>query len=206
MSKPKYGQDYVQRKKEVYFDVFICTGNRYLSRDNYKQVTHYNLFNDLLENSTLEHFYELWRGAMPCEIIDNMEEQQALSTLCLLMFEQELNWRNECWQRYSNFLPSITTPYSRPREMIMSFLKIAFYLGDLDAYPHWKYKNINGTLTATTPTFGTCYYNLESAYKNFFEELANDSSASPLMTGEYLKIFKKQADIAPANKLFNTNN
>lgn len=199
MAKPRYSCTHVDKSKEGYFDIFICTGNRYLDRDGYKQVTHYNLFNDLLENSSIENCYELWRGVSPFNITYNIEEQKALSALALLMFEQELNWGNECWQRYSNFSPSIEYPYSRPRDMIMGFLKIAFYLGNLDSYPYWQHKNNNGVTIATTPTFGQGYSYLKAEYKQFFEELSRDNSAHPLMIGNYLNKFRNEANNAPIN-------
>lgn len=202
MAQPRPGTTYVEREKEGCFDVFICTGERYLDRNNYKQVTHYNLFNDLLEHSSLEHCYQLWRGSMPSEITESVQEQQGLSALALLMFEQELNWGNECWQRYSNFPPCITQPYSRPRDMIMGFLKIAFQLGNLDNYPYWNTKIVKGTPINTTPTFGTGYATLQPQYRISFEELQNDDTAEPLMTGEYLQRFRNAATAFSNNPFY----
>lgn len=65
-----------------------------------------------------------------------------MCTLALLMFEQELNWGNEIWQRQTNFPPRIESPYQRPRDMIMGFLGIVFYYRDVDAILNWKYKKL----------------------------------------------------------------
>lgn len=203
MAKPRIGQSYVDRNKEGYFDIFICTGDRYLDRDNYKQVTHYNLFNDLLENSSLNNCYRLWQGEFPTHITNDVEEQKALSALALLMFEQELNWGDECWQRHSNFPSSTQYPFSRPRDMIMGFINIAFHLDSLDDYPYWNYKLVNGIITPTTPTFGRGYRNLEEKYFQFFNELTEDDSAEPLMIGQYLNRFRVTANNAPNNPHYN---
>ncbi|MFQ7361172.1 hypothetical protein [Clostridium perfringens] len=206
MAQPRTGKSYVDKSKEGYFDVLVSTGNRYLDRNNHKLVTHYNLFIDLLENSSIENCYRLWRGEFPSNITNNIEEQKALSALALLMFEQELNWGNEDWQRYSNFSPKTQYPYSRPRDMIMGFVKIAFHINDLNDYPHWKYKNIDGNIVPTTPTFGKSYNSLEPEYKNFFKELSEDNSAQPLMIGNYLNKFKNAVTNAPNNQYYNLKN
>lgn len=205
MSKPRKGNAFVDRSKEGFFDVYICTGIRYLERNNYKAVTHFNVFEDLLENSSLHNCYRIWRGENPTIITKNLEEQQALSALTLLMFEQELNWGNESWQRKTNFPPLVGDKYQRPRDMIMGFLKIVFHYKKVDAIPYWIYKNINGKSIKATPTFGQGYKNLENKYKCFFEELQTDSTAIPLMVGELLQMFKEKVKHVPNNIFYDEN-
>lgn len=203
MANPRQYKDYVERRKEGYFDVYICTGTRYQERNGYKPVTHYNAFQDLLENSNLENCYAIWRGEFPTKITDNIEEQQALSTLALLMFEQELNWGKECWQRQTNFTPRIEIPYQRPRDMIMGFLKIVFESNNVDAIQDWNTKKLNNVgKIKVTPTFGAGYINLDFKYKTFFEELKNDSTTSPLMIGDTLDKFINKTKLAPDNKFY----
>ena len=205
MAQPRRGQVRVERNKEGLFDVFICTGERYLLRNGYKPITHYNVFLDLLENSSIDNCYRVWRGEFPCDITENIEEQQALSSLALLMFEQELNWGNECWQRKSNFPPHVGTTYSRPRDMIMGFVKIIFTYGNIEAIPEefWIVRLRDRQRIKTTPTFGQGgYRSFPNEYKIFFDELSNDNTAMPLMIGDVLNEFRNYANNAPDNPYY----
>ena len=103
---PKVGpsKGKVKRAKQGFFDIVITTGTRF------KKVTHREIFEDLLNHSDEEYCLRAWRGDDPREIGRTIDEKEALSTMILLMFEQEVNWGNEVWQRGSNFPPYQKTP------------------------------------------------------------------------------------------------
>lgn len=196
------------RKKQGFFDFLVETGSRYITKVNDSAVTHYKLIQDLLKNTTIENCYSIWRGASPFDITNNIDEQQALLTLSLLMFEQEVNWGTECWQKHSNWNPRTNHPLKRPRDMIMGFVIMAFAdNNDFLEYPYWNDNNgksiDHSSEIRATPTFGSSGFNsLDIRFKKYFDLLENDNTASPLMIGPYLELFRKTVNSAPLNPYY----
>lgn len=163
-----------------------------------------------MNTTTLEKCYSIWRGESPFSIAENLDEEQALLTLSLLMFEQEVNWGKENWQKNSKFNPSNILPYKRPRDMIMGFVIMAFTnITYFTIYPYWNDKNKIPTsrshLTPATPTFGSNGYDrLPTRFKDYFTHLETDNSASPLMDGTQLIEFINKANSAPFNPIYKT--
>lgn len=202
MARPKRGEMYVKRPKQGYFDVKVCTDDRYEKEYGVRSVTHYNVFQDLLKNSNLKNCIQIWIGERyPWELTDNIKEQQTLTSLLLLMFEQELNWGQEEWQRWSNFSPRTEKPFQRPRDMIMGFIYMAFNLGGVDRIPHWMSRwEEDGRQVPSTPYFGQGgYANYPREYKKYFECWKEDGRARQLMQGNILECFREKAGLAPNN-------
>ena len=191
----------VTRSHEGYYDFIICTGTRYEDKYGHKPITHYNLFQDLLENSSLENCEKVWIGYAPWDVAKNQEEEQALCSLTLTMFEQEVNWGIESWQCNTNFPPSLVNPYQRPRDMLMGFINMLFNFKDVGRIPNWIYSiTKSGNQLPFTPSFGsTGYANYPQKYKKYFECLKEDGRAKPLMHGNTLECFREKAKMAPNN-------
>ena len=80
-------------------------------------------------------------------IAESEEELAILVTIALAFFEQEVNWGNESWQRYTYFAPKVTSPKRiRPRDMLMGYICQVFELG-VDNIAYWM------TSRPTTTTF-----------------------------------------------------
>lgn len=155
------------RGKHGLFDFYINTGNRY--QRLYKgDATHYNLFLDLYKYTNLEQCYRVWAGSEDIIEIENLDIEnayEALLTLSLMMFEQEVNYGQKIFQQATNF--KIKDGY-RPRDMLMGFIKMMFEDKRLfDSYPYW-----NSTYNRASPHFGwgkeQGYANLGEEYKIYF--------------------------------------
>lgn len=182
-------------QKQGLFDIKVLAGNRYLRRHGLARVTHYALFQDLYDNSTWDNCYYIWTGESPFDLTNDVNEQQALLTLSLLMFEQELNWGNEYWQKWTWFNP----PHKRPRDMILGVIRFIFgNNGDVDAYPYWNHAH-------TTPTFGGSFSSMPNEYKEYFTDISEWDAATPLFTGEYLDKFLILSQRFNDNPYFNIN-
>lgn len=185
----KYKKSLNRRKKMGYFDFVVHTGD-FFSTTN---VTHKELFEVLLDKSTLEKCGSIWRGKNPINIGKSIEEQKALLTLSLLMFEQEVNWGNEMFQKYTNFPASADY---RPRDMIMGMLYQMFDLGGVDRI---KYLNEEkGTFDFGSKKFGGYP---EAEKTKYFTNLKNIAShqdvnkkAVPLMRNDMLERFKEKLE------------
>ena len=179
--KNMYWEDYNRRRNLGYYDFVVDTSNRY----SQNPVTHKTLFRDLVNLNIQDKCQLIWRGESPFEITNDENEQQALLTLSLLMFEQEVNWGNNSFQKYTNFLPEDN---ARPRDMIMGMLNQAFHYG-IEGVWHW---------TGERADFGGSYKTYDEDRKElFFKQLAQNSQATdtareakPLMIGEILENFK----------------
>lgn len=179
----------VKRAKQGLFDIVIFTGNRYSSG-----VSHRMILEDVVNNTSLDKCFRVWRGENPIQVGEDEEEREVLVTLALLFFEQEINWGKEKWQRYTYFYPKVRTPKRvRPRDMLMGYVLQAYDLG-IDNIAYWQLAR------PTTTTFispdGTNYgfedYPLQ--YKRYFTELEDDAIASALMTGDILKLYRHIAN------------
>lgn len=186
----------VRRAKQGLFDIVIDAGNRF------ENVTHRELFPDLLKYSTEKKCLQVWRGEDPRTIGRNNDEKESLTTLALLMFEQEVNWGKNEWQKSSNFEPFVRTPTRRrPRDMIMGYVRQAFDLG-IDKMKYW--------MTATPGTiwffdkdespYGFQTY--PDKYKRYFTELEDMNGTEPVMSGEMLERFQELADKSRNNPYY----
>lgn len=185
MANPRNGHTGGHKAKLGYFDFKVHTGNRY----NGNLVTHYQLFNDLLNTSNLNNCIKVYKGLNPLEITHDISEQKALLTLSLLMFEQEVNWGKFDFQKNSQFPPDLSNPTkARPRDMIMGMLLQAFDLG-INEVDTWK---VNQYGYRTTAYFGeNGYANYER--KEYFEERLRElEGGCALMTGKYFEKFNNK--------------
>jgi len=160
------------RDKQGYFDIIGITG-----RD--RNITHDALISRLLLKTTLEKCQSVWRGIWPTKA-ENPEEINLLAALAILMFEQEINFGNEVWQRHSRFSPNASNPnFRRPRDMLMGYITIAFTEGieRLD-----DFKNARGLLMPPED---------KKVLTDYFHSLRNDERAEALMTGSTLKRFNQ---------------
>lgn len=178
--KPKLG----------YFDFKLHAGERYARLYGFSLVTHYNLFMDLLRNSNLNNCIRVWKGVNPLELDVSLDEKQALLSLAVLMFEQEVNWGNLNFQKNSKFPPNLNNPTkSRPRDMIMGMLLQAFELG-IDKVLYWDTNKHGYKTTATFGKngFGESYPRVEY----FTSRLEQLDGTEALLTGDYYNKFTKK--------------
>lgn len=160
------------RDKQGYFDIIGITGR-------YRNITHDELISGLLLNTTLEKCQSVWRGILPTKT-ENPEELNLLAALAILMFEQEINFGNEAWQRHSKFAPNASNPkFRRPRDMLMGYINIAFAEG-IERLN--DFKNRKGLLMLPKD---------EMVLTDYFYHLRNDEHAEALMTGSTLEKFKQ---------------
>lgn len=160
------------KDKQGYFDILGVTGV-------HEKITHETLFNELLRTTSLEECKSVWRGTMPSSNQFD-EKHNSLATLAILMFEQEVNFGNETWQRYTKFAPNISNPnFRRPRDLLMGYINVAFIegLNRLD-----DFKNKKGQLIPPNDT---------EVLKKYFYSLKNDEHAEALMTGTTLENFNR---------------
>jgi len=193
MAKP-WGRDKKVKQKLGLFDVRLVTGNKYQSH-----ITHRDIITDLTSCSSESNCIEVWKGALPSAVATQTEEIESLSIMALLMFEQEVNWGNEIWQRPSNFNPRITVPHRvRPRDMLMGYIRQAFALGVANV--KWWSISQPGTTTFNGPSRDNFRYsNYPTEFKGYFENLKDTPGAEALMTGEYRARFRDVAEQAPDN-------
>lgn len=178
------------RRKQGLFDVQILTGSRFEGK-----VSHRDLFEDLLENSSLGMCQKVWRGDDPRRFGRCRNEKAVLVTLALLMFEQEVNWGHEEWQKGSLFPPFVTDPFRRrPRDMLMGFIAQAFDLGEdrLDDLKYWM-RIKPGTVTFGSPERGGPKFFRQYPKKKYFTGLEDDQKATALMVGEMRVKFREMA-------------
>lgn len=160
--------------KQSIFDFYLNTGNRYTKLYN-GDATHYNLFEDLKRYSNYINCLSIWRGDDIINNIKNEDEKDALLTLSLLMFEQEINYGRPAYQQNTNFISNKEKNlYHRSRDMIMGFVNMLFSDTELyKSYPHWKIENE----IKIYPHFGTGedkgYKNLDETYRKYFSEYNN---------------------------------
>ncbi|HDR7632544.1 TPA: hypothetical protein QCX75_001239 [Bacillus mycoides] len=164
MANPTEKKYYKNKPKLGLFDIKVKVETK-----NYK-VTHKKVICDLLKHSSLKNCKQVWLGKDPTTLTKNIDEEKALVTLGLLMFEQEINWGTGSYQRNTFFSPR---KKFRPRDMLMGFIAMFFSGEDekkngnkngkklLENYSYW-------TNTGTSPTFP------EGDYKLLDKEIANN--------------------------------
>jgi hypothetical protein len=184
----------VKRPKQGLFDFVVVTGTRYGSK-----ITHKAIFSDLMNHSDLDQCLRVWQRKDPRTIARNTEEAEALATLSLLMLEQEVNWGNEIWQKWSNFAPVLKDPSRRrPRDMIMGFVRQSFELG-IEGVRYWMTGRKAGTASFSPPDEYRTYRDYPDEYKRFFSELEGTEGCDAFMVGEYLYRFREVAGGQPDN-------
>lgn len=188
----------VKREKQGLFDIFIETGTFF---DN-SGATHRNILESAVQYTSLERCIDVWRGVSPAEIATNHNEKAILTVLLLMFFEQEINWGNESWQRYTYFSPMLRTPNRiRPRDMLMGFIGQAFELG-IENVAYWQYSRPSTTTFISPDRSNYGYEDYPHHYKLFFEELQNDEYARALMVGDARSAFRSIAERYQDNEYF----
>ncbi len=188
----------VKREKQGLFDIQINTGTFFGDGG----MSHRDILSSVVEYSTLEHCVDIWRGANPKDIAENDEELAVLATIALAFFEQEVNWGNEAWQRYTYFSPKVTMPQRiRPRDMLMGYICQVFALG-IENVAYWM------TSRPTTTTFispnkdNYGYEDYPYEYKRFFTQLENDEFANALIVGQCRNDFRQIAQSVQNNPYY----
>lgn len=157
----------VDRKPKLgYYDFFIDLGNG---------LTHRDLIEGVMEHSNINNCMRIWRGEHIEDVAHDEMEEIVLSELALCMLEQEINWGNRSWQKFTHF-------GNRGRDMIMGFINHAFDMG-IDHIPNWNWNR-------TTPTFGGGFRNYE--YTQYFEFQENPDS---ILNGDVLMEFNRKIRI-----------
>ena len=179
------------KPKQGLFDIVVLTGNRYDGDVNHKQN-----WIDLLKHSNVENCLRVWRSSDPRDVGQTTDEKEALTTMSLLMFEQEVNWGKEAWQKGTNFPPYIRNPTKqRPRDMIMGYVRQCFDLGidRLDEVKYWM-KTKPGTVTFNNPDGDNRFFRqYPPECKRFFDELEFMDGTSAVMVGEIRNQFRDLA-------------
>lgn len=140
---------------------------------NGQKLTHHQLFSDLLKYSNLRQCGMIWRGEIP--EFTNDKERHALITLAMLMFEQEINFGNESFQRKSWFSPNVEkSTFKRPRDLLMGYIWYMFENKNVDCLK--KFENDRGLLLPP---------NDSKVKKEFFNKLINSDKVHALMTNNY---------------------
>lgn len=176
--KPKFRR--IARKKQGYFDI--------LGNMNNRNLTHEQLFNLLFVNTTYADCQEVWCGRMP-EAVG--ERKHALLSLAMLMFEQEINFGNEIFQRKSHFSPNVNNPaYLRPRDLIMGYISYMFDQGNTECLR--PFQNYQGLLMPPT--------NNPNIKEDYFDVLRNTPYAIALMARpNILNTYRANVVNAPVN-------
>jgi hypothetical protein len=177
--KPKYLQ--FAKDKQGYYDFVGITGPWY-------KITHDTLLTELLNRVTFEDCVSVWKGVYPSNI--NNEKKQILRALAILMFEQEVNFGNEIWQRKSHFNPTLGNPNERrPRDLLMGYIKMVFHHQNVNCVANFK--NEKGLLLPPKDP---------KIKETFFNCLENDPEAEALMYGEILQEFQSHIETQDINK------
>lgn len=188
----------VKREKQGLFDIFINTGSFF---DN-SGVTHRNILEATVRYTTLDKCFDVWRGVDPATIASDNDENAILTVLLLMFFEQEVNWGNEVWQRYTYFSPKVRIPNRiRPRDMLMGFVYQAFELGVANI-AYWQYSRPSTTTFISPDSTNYGFEDYPDEYKQYFLSLQNDNYARALMVGEAREAYREIANEYPNNQYF----
>ena len=204
---PDYGFEWVsydgtqsnnpKTSHQGFFDILVVTGNRFPGN-----VTHHDILSAILEEDLLDEATMIWEGGHPTDITDDFEHLEILTTLSLLMFEQEVNWgrKNVIFQRHSPYYH----PYAyqsrynerRPRDQIMAYIEWSFAVGDVDQLEYWLLRTGGTTLSPSDPRdrFGGLHPTL-----NHYREQHSGADFPPLMVGQNLERFSNLASQFPQN-------
>lgn len=188
----------VKREKQGLFDIVINTGSFFGTGG----MSHRDILNSVVDYSTLEHCIDVWRGDNPVDIAKTDEEFAILTTIALAFFEQEINWGNESWQRYTYFSPRVTIPNRiRPRDMLMGYICQVFEVG-VDNIAYWMTSRPTTTTFMAPDRSNYGYEDYPVEYKRFFTQLENDKYAEALMVNECRKAFRSIANMNNNNPYY----
>jgi len=175
----------VVKSKQGLFDIFITSGTLLPS-----SMSHKDILNLAVNNTTKENCYKVWRGENPLSISDDEKEQASLTLIMLAFFEQELNWGNEIWQRYTYFSPKVTLPKRiRPRDMLMGYILQAYDLG-VENVAYWQESRPTTTTFISPDRTNYGFEDYPQIYKKYFTDLLNDEDAEALMCKKNVKTIK----------------
>lgn len=188
----------IKREKQGLFDISIITGSFFGDRG----MSHRDILTFVTEYSNLEHCYDVWRGVQPTMIADSEEELAILVTIALAFFEQEVNWGNESWQRYTYFAPKVTRPRRiRPRDMLMGYICQVFELG-VDNIAYWMTSRPTTTTFIAPDRSNYGYEDYATEYKKFFTQLQDDDYAEALVVRECRNDFRRVASMYDNNPYY----
>lgn len=188
----------VKREKQGLFDIMINTGSFFGNGD----MSHRDILSSVINYSSLEHCVDVWRGMNPFDIAENDDELAVLSTIALAFFEQEVNWGNESWQRYTYFAPKVTMPQRiRPRDMLMGYICQVFAIG-IENIAYWMNSRPTTTTFIAPDGSNYGYEDYPHEYKQFFTQLENDPYAHALMVGDSRKDFRHVASLFDKNPYY----
>lgn len=181
-----------KRPKLGLFDILVFT-----ETNDYK-MTHKKLIKRLLQFSNISNCERVWGGEDPGDFSEG-EELKALSILALFMFEQEMNWGDEIYQKRSYFSPKVG---ARPRDMLMGFIHMFFILKNIDSYEFWKKE------TPIIPPYPVGYSYFSYPEKNFFEyykkvPLDNNKNLISGNVQKYMYELARQANNHPDIQKYN---
>ncbi|MEW5570400.1 hypothetical protein [Rossellomorea marisflavi] len=169
------------RKYQGFFDFMAITGE-------WKSITHITLIDELLKQVTLRDCEAIWRGYIPNNV--PLNNSPILWTLAILMFEQEVNFGNEEWQRFSYFGPNLNNPkYKRPRDLLMGYINMAYTQGSVQCLE--KFKNNKGQLIYPKAA--------PLVLEQYFKVLENDLHAEALMVEPIVYSFRRFLTSQPLN-------
>ncbi|UXH44426.1 hypothetical protein N5C46_22885 [Rossellomorea vietnamensis] len=205
--KPNSNNQFWNAKQSL-FDFYVSTGNRYHNLYG-GDATHYNLILDLLEHSNYINCLRIWRGDDIIDLIEDDDERDALTTLSLLMFEQEVNYGRYEFQQNTNFFKDESKKkYYRSRDMLMGFINMAFSdTKRFNDYPHWEKANNQKAY----PHFGKGeklgFKNLNDSYLVYFTEFNKEKKykdvKSLMEVNNYLFEFRSFVRNSGQNPHFN---
>lgn len=188
----------VKREKQGLFDISINTGSFFGTGG----MTHRDILSSVMDYSTLEHCFDVWRGCEPINIAETDEELAVLTTITLAFFEQEVNWGNENWQRYTYFSPKVRTPNRiRPRDMLMGYICQVFSVG-IENIAYWMTSRPSTTTFMSPDRSNYGYEDYDESYKIYFTQLENDEQAMALMVGDTRSDFREVASLYTNNPFF----
>ena len=203
------------------FDFLILAG------DVSGKLSHKELFNEIYNLNLYKEVLEVWRGERPESLLNDEYKISILYCACLCMFEQEINWGKESFQRTSYFQTKIRTPNAvRCRDMLMGFIKQAVKLGPDNLW--WYSEEKGGTTTTFSPPterlkelrlekskkigkpFNSTFFDSFHDYprKKYFDDLKNLNGTEAIMTNvqiegkETHKIFRELSKRYPKNPNF----
>jgi len=181
------------------FDIQVRTGSKVWKanqKDGYK-ASHRDCFRELVTHCTEEQCLNVWRGESPLEVGENELQIEALATMSLLMFEQEMNYvsgKKFPWQynRESNFKPLIRTPdRRRPRDMLMGYIRQAFSHGidNLGEIKYWMKKKPGTVWFFDKDESRYGYSSYPKEWKKLFIELEEMGGGLPVLSEEVANAF-----------------
>ena len=192
---PSAGKIPKTRPRQGLFDIVITSGELFEGK-----IAHRDCFEMIIQNNLINDAKRVWIGEDPKVVGQNNESIGMLTVLSLLMFEQEINWGNEKWQKFSNFSPKITdSTFRRPRDMIMGYILQANEIG-IENVKWWQKISGNKTPTTTPPSdikekiinqqrlklgkerLRWVYDFYPDEYKKYFKSLEKNPKAHALMT------------------------